>query len=1242
VSMKLGARALCVCLSSLVISAFCLSTPSAIEAGPAAAAANSPSAAPGSSLALAADYGNLPLSFERNDGQTDAQVKFFSRGSGYSMFLTAQGAVLVLTKHTLANDQTNAPSKNNGMKNSIGNHAVAQITARKSAGKVTATVLRLQLAGEKLKAAPEISGLAQLPGRSNYFRGKDPQHWVSNIPNYQQVRYREVYPGIDLVYYGNQRQLEYDMVVAPHADASAIRFQVQGTSGMEVTTAGDLMLHTANGDVTLHKPVLYQAAPASAAAGQLEAGTSSAAVTPAERETVQGNYLIQGNEIRFQVGAYDSSRPLVIDPVLSYSTFLGGSSFDQGSAIAVDSGGNAYVTGVTNSPDFPTTNTINPFNQGEMVFITKLKPTGTSVVYSTFLGGITPQDSASGIAIDSSSPANVYVSGTTIDGDFPTTSSNAYATSPPNPNASNVFISKLNGTGDTLLYSTYLGGTDNNGTFQPPDSGNSIAADAGGNAYISGNTSSDNFPTVNGYLAADPFGPGSAFSVPFVSKINTNGTGLASLVYSTYLGGKTGSSNANGVASNGQGKVYVTGFTNESDFPIKNAYQGVLAADSQNAFVTVLDTAQSGNASLFYSTYLGGTDIGSLDSGTGIAVDSTGKIDATGTTSSTKFPVTTNAFQSSLAPGGCGNAFVTQLDPGQTGAASLIYSTYLGGDDVLSPCSEEGIGIAADSSGKIYVTGQTDSDNFPTKNPLQAMLPKTQTLGLTVFVSQFDPTQVTGANTLLFSTYLGGSKGLSGDRGFGIALDSTAANIFITGVTDSYDFPALNPLQAYGGDSDGFVAKINMAGASPAILLTPTSLTFNNRAGGTTSGPRTVTVKNAGNASLVISAISFTNSTFSLQSTTCGTLPATLAAGATCTISVVYSPPVAGNWSANMVITSNSLGSPHIVPIRGAGANVALTSSLNPSTYFDTVTFTATVTSTIQTGIPLQGTVEFLDGSNSIDIENVGSSSIVNGVLTAVVPFVTSSLPVGTHSITAVYEGDGFRTGSNPSNVITQTVNQAATTTTVTSSLNPSAFGAGPPPIFTATVTATNGLTTPLGTVTFKDGTTVLGTGTLDDSGQTAFTPASNTTLALGHHFITAIYQDDVMPANWSGSTSAVLDQAVNQPSASNLKSNLSGQSPLTVYFTRNPAKRLLILTMTVTGNFGTPTGNVSFSDGDQPLGLAALSTVNATTATAVLQLTTPLPVGLNQIVAAYPGDNTYAGTSSTLAIYQSPRPKIH
>ncbi|HTD21298.1 MAG TPA: SBBP repeat-containing protein [Terriglobales bacterium] len=1229
-SLKLRARFVPVCLFSLVVLIFCLSTPFNTHAG----TTGTPEA--GRPSALAANYGNLPLSFERNEGQTDAQVKFLSRGGGYTVFLTSQSAVLVLSKQE-PNRTQNARNK-----------ASKQTGAKNLPVKVTATVVRLQLAGEKLNLAPKISGLAELPGRSNYFKGSNRQRWATNIPNYEQVQYRGVYPGVDMVYYGNQRQLEYDMVVAPHADPSAIHFQVQGARSMEIAPSGDLILHTTNGDVALRKPLLYQpkiaqqkiagTIPLSPNEGPSNASplSSPAADQPAPREMVNGSYVIQGNEIQFQVSAYDNNRPLIIDPVLTYSTFLGGSSFDQGSAIAADINGNAYIAGETNSPDFPTTNTINPFNQAQMVFIAKLSPAGDSLVYSTYLGGANPNDfdSASGIALDGN--GNAYVSGTTSDTDFPVV--NAYQASPPDPAASNVFVSKLNAAGNSLLYSTYLGGTNNGGSFQSLNFGNSIAADANGNAYVTGNTSSDNFPhTSNAFQQTDPVGLGSLIAVPFVSKIDTTQTGVSSLVYSTYLGGAAPNAfnRANGIATNGLGKVYITGTTNAPDFPTKNAFQNNLVVGSQNAFVSVLDTTASGNASLIYSTYLGGKNGSMTDSGADIVVDSTGKIDVTGITGSTGFPVTSNAFQNSLA-GACSNAFISQIDPTQSGAPSLVYSTYFGGNDSLSQCTEEGHGIATDSTGKIYVTGQTDSSNFPTKNPLQAMLPESGSFEQSVFVSQFDPSQPVAVNTLLFSTYLGGSRGSNnGDRGYGVAVDSNGANVYVTGATDAYDFPAVNPLQPYSANGDAFVAKINLAGTSPAILLTPSSLSFDFQTGGTSSTPKPVTVKNVGTASLTISAVSVNFTGFSISGNTCAPLPFALTAGSTCTISVIHNPPQSGNWSANLVITDSSLGSPHKVSLRGAGANVALASSLNPSSYGQTVTFTATLTSGVPGG-PLGGTVQFFDGTNAVDTQPV-----VSGAAT----FASSTLIPGSHVFTAVYSGDTFRSG-NISNAITQVVNQAATTTTLTSSLNPSAFGAGNPPTFTATVTTNNGLTTVEGgTVTFKDGAATLGTSTIlpDDTGQTTFTPASNTVLGLGTHPITAIYQGDATPANWGPSTSSVLNQVVKPPTSTTLAAQINGKpAGGTAYFTRNPAQKL-ILAITVTGNAGTPTGAVTVTSGNVILGPPiTLVTVNSTTATATFQVT-GLRVGLNQINAVFPPTGPYAGsTSNTVMVYQSPRPKVH
>jgi hypothetical protein len=1326
VNRDLGARVLSACsLSLLMILAFCL--PDSIHAGSVAGPTSTP--------ALAASYGSLPLSFERNDGQTDARVKFFSRGSGYNMFLTSRGAVLVLTKPA-----------NAAVENARGAGAARQATGknlspnlRPKTTTMTATVLRLELAGEKLNRAPKITGAAELPGRSNYFRGSDPRQWVTNIANYQRVEYRGVYPGVNMVYYGNQRQLEYDMVVAPHADPAAIRFQVEGAANMEVAPGGDLLLHTATGDVVLRKPVLYQQSSSGSASPSAGAPLSSTAANQSARQPVDGSYAIQGSEIHFQVGAYDRSRPLVIDPVLSYSTFLGGSQQDLGTAIAVDGAGNTYIAGQTGSPDFPITNSIQPFNGGLMVFISKLNPAGNTLLYSTYLGGASFQefDAPSGIAVDGT--GNVYVTGTTFNADFPVTF-NGYLTAFPGPSAA--FVSKLNASGNTLLYSSFLGSSDGDvSQFQNP--GSNIAVDASGNVYITGNTGSDNFPTTpTAFLKTKPGQLG--IPVPFISRIDTTQPGAGSLVYSTYFGGSGGDSVA-AIAARA-GKAYITGVTSSSDFRITaaTAFQPTLHSTS-NAFVSVLDTTQPAGTALVYSSYLGGTGTTGADTGLGIAVDSTGKVDVTGRAVSIDFPVK-NAFQGAARFTTCGgnagsNAFVSQFDPTQTGAASLVYSTYLGGSDPFS-CAEEGNAITADGSGKIYVTGQTDSPDFPIKNPLQAMpgfsieaaqqavLNAGEAQVRNVFVSQLDATQ-TGAASLLFSTYLGGSDA-TGDTGYGVAVDSNGANVYITGQTGSYDFPTAGPVQPYGGNQDAFAAKITMAGASPAIQLTPDFLPFSPQAVNTTV-TKAITLKNAGNASLTVSGISLTSAAFS-QTNTCGTLPVSIAAGGACTITITSKPPLIGVWSATLTVTDNSLGSPHRLNITGAGettSTTALASSVNPSAFGQSVVFKATVTAGAAGGTPPTGPVQFMDGATVIDTEPViagvatssqiatlpaGSHSITavyggdglrtgstSNTVTQVVNMSTSTtavisvlnpstygqnvilaatitpglpgapavsgtvqfqdganplgapatitagvatlnvatLTAGSHSITAVYSGDTFHTGST-SPALTQVVNQAATTTAVATSFTPSTFGVGIPPTFTATITANNGLSTVAGgTVVFKDGGVTLGTNTVpnDGTGQTTFTPASNTVLAVGTHPITAIYQGDAV--NWSGSTSAVLNQVVVVPSITSLSATINGQPVSgTAFFTRNPAQKLVVV-ITVTGNSGTPLGTVNVTSGSTTLATASLVAVNSTTASVTLKLS-GMPIGVNQITAVFPPSGPYAGsTSNTVMVYQSPRPKI-
>ncbi len=349
-----------------------------------------PSATNPATEQLLQSYGQIPLSFEANQGQTDAQVNFLLRGSGYALFLTPNEAVLSLQQQAAASgDAVAEVAKTSGV--------VPEVSA--TSATTPPSVLHMQLVGAN--AQPQVVGLDQQPGVSNYFIGNDPSQWYTGVANYDKVEYQDVYPGINLVYYGNQRQLEYDWVVAPGADPSVITLGFQGADSMALDAAGNLVLHTAGGDVIEHAPIVYQ-----------ESGGI--------RQNVSGQFVLEGNgQVRFVVGAYDSSKPLIIDPVLSYSTYLGGSTQDRGGfGIAVDISGNAYVTGDTCSTDFPTADPLQPINHGgEDAFVAKLNASGTALVYSTYLGG-SDQDLGYGIAVDVS--GNAYVTGLTHSTDFPT------------------------------------------------------------------------------------------------------------------------------------------------------------------------------------------------------------------------------------------------------------------------------------------------------------------------------------------------------------------------------------------------------------------------------------------------------------------------------------------------------------------------------------------------------------------------------------------------------------------------------------------------------------------------------------------------------------------------------------------------------------------------------------------------------------------------------------------------------
>lgn len=702
-------------------------------------------------------FGNLPMRFEENVGQTDGQVRFLAHGPGYVLFLTPGESIFKFSgqmakPHTRANhvSLTRNPPKNQGAK--------------------TPAVLRMKMEGAR--GTPTIAGLEKQSGVSNYFIGTDPRKWQKGVPVYGKVQYTEVYSGIDLIYYGNQHQLEYDFVVKPGADPSQVSWSFEGTQKVSLDSAsGNVNLDTPAGAMALRKPVIYQ-------------------VENGQQKLIQGNYKIQANgHLAFDVKNYNRSEPLVIDPVLVYSTYLGGSGDDGGYSLALDSQGHAFITGYTDSTDFPIVGTSqSPAPTGNFkAFVAELAADGNSLLYSTYLGG-SNGDFSINMALDSANYA--YIVGLTTSTDFPVTA-NAFQTSLATGAASNAFLSKLSPDGQSLLYSTYLGG---GGT----DYGFGIAVDGNENAYLTGETTSGSptpFPTTSTAFQStlnSPYGNG------FVSRIDTRASGASSLVYSTFLGGTTPGAyywdQGSAIAVDADQNVYVVGMASSLDFPITSAtaYQtrGKL---NGNAYLTRIDTTKSGSAGLIYSTYLGGT--GSTDQAASVALDSTGKVYLTGGTGSSDFPVTTNVTNS-----GEGKAFIAKFDTTQSQSASLVYSTLVGGSS-----GEFSGAIAVDPLGNAYISGWTFSSDFPvTADAIQS----TKGSGVN---NSFLAVLSTDASKILYGTYLGGSGSSNlSEFAYGLALDSNN-NIYMTGGTGSPNFQTTSGTiqTSLNGSSDAFVMKLS-------------------------------------------------------------------------------------------------------------------------------------------------------------------------------------------------------------------------------------------------------------------------------------------------------------------------------------------------------------------------------------------------------------------------------------------------
>lgn len=660
-------------------------------------------------------------------------------------------------------------------------------------------------------AKPTVVGAQRVKHTHSYYLGDDPSKWVTNVPLYSGVEIKGLYDGIDLAFYVDAGRPRYDVVVAPYADASTFSMRIEGAKDVQVDAKGSLIITSRTGELRVQELFAYQ-------------------MRNATHEYVPCSFVIHGDgTIGFDVGAYDPSLPLVIDPItVSFSTFLGGSDEESSKGIVVSDDGAVYVTGRTQSTDFPTGNEELPGQGGKTIYLSKMKQESSGVVdlvYTVFIGGSGIED-VSGLATDGK--RNFFITGETFSRNFPLL--HEYQKDQAGTDA---FVAKfsedVNGT-VTLAYSTYLGGGE-------ADQPLCITADANGIVYVAGSTLSTDFPTNHEYQKDQAVGDG------FVAKLSQSGTAAVALEFSTYLGGDNRESIAD-IAVDGQGAIYIAGSTESSDFPTVNQYQ----ADQPQAdgFVAAIRQQGTDPATLIFSTYLGGDDIESVSD---ISVEVNGNVIVAGRTRSTNYPQKLQLQE----PGGNFDVFITKLTK-TGGPLEIVFSTYFGGSDA------DGLGaMVIDGTGNIYLAGSTPSTNFPVLHQYQSDQPQSD-----VYVSKLSQTGQDPV-TMVYSTYLGGD---TLESAADIAVDA-AGSAYITGLTTSDDFPSINGFQAKAAKSEVFIAKIDAFGQGPtsvddevpspmpminAATPNPTSDDLSINLELTTGGVISVTVLNA-NGQIVMSPI---------------------------------------------------------------------------------------------------------------------------------------------------------------------------------------------------------------------------------------------------------------------------------------------------------------------------------------------------------------------------------------------------
>src|SRR5579863_4008278 len=788
----------------------------------------------------------LPLTFEPNQGQSGPQVRFLSRGKGYTAFLTGSGMVL-------------------GLRTPAANPDYLKSTQQPGAE------LEFNLLGAANN--PTAIGEDQQPGRVNYFLGSDPAKWHTNIPTYGSVRYKNIYPGIDLRYYGNHRQLEFDFVVQPGSDPSAIQVELKGASQIELGSNGTLTLRLGSQQVQFQCPRIYQE-------------------VNHQRVAINGGYVMtDATHLAFQVASFDAKQPLIIDPVLVYSTYLGGSGITQATGIAVDNTGSAYVVGYTDSVNFPLTTLGSLSKNTDHVFVAKIDPAGENLIYADYIGG-NGEDYGTGIVLDSAD--EVYLTGSTSSSNYPAVK--AFQPQQPGPYAG--LLTKVSADGASLLYSTYLGGN----TFDVPTG---IAIDSTGEVHVAGYTMSQDFPVANAYQGTvSPNQSGQYGYYGFLTKFASDGQ---SLVYSTYVSGNLNVNQGcatpcyplpynavNSLTVDANGNAYLVGTTNTYNFPVSaGSYQSSnnTPQDANVGFVTKF----FGTGTLAYSTYFYASS-GDPIQISAIAVDASGSAYFTGSAQSDgTFPVTSNGICDPATYGfACSYAFAAKFD---ASASTLLYSTFLGPNNYAAP-----IAIGLDAEDDAYILSTTSGPSFQTANAIEPYSGNSDLLLVEIDAA---------ASTQLFSTYLGGS---GSDFAAWMAFD-TSGNIYLVGNTNSTDLPitagALQPQP--GGTIDALLAKISPANAA-AVALTPSSLQFSGQTLGSMGQAQQVLLRNMGSAPLAVASIS-TAGDFA-ESDDC--TPSVPAAG-NCTLNVTFTPTAVGARTGSISVQDNAAGSPHLVSLSGTG-----------------------------------------------------------------------------------------------------------------------------------------------------------------------------------------------------------------------------------------------------------------------------------------------------------------------------------